>query len=163
MRIDTFGEQNSTNQGSGFDLGRLNQQTPYTFQNVPFHTHNGIDSPNVYQPQITYTGTVTYLGQAFRNLPFPDGWSVARAGTGVYSVTHGLNTLLYTVMVTQLLTTPPDALAIPIVIDLSAIGFTVRWFSAVDGSPQDTAFMFNLHQVNNPGNGFPSYNLVPSQ
>lgn len=69
---------------------------PFTgIQSVPYHTHNGTDSPLVTNIPVTTYGGFVLSGVA--GVPFPIGWTASTSGTGLYTITHNLNSALYSV------------------------------------------------------------------
>lgn len=68
-------------------------------QQVPFHTHNGIDSPVISStPTASYNiGYVTAAGAAGGF--FPSGWTVSLIAGGHYQITHNLGTTNYAALV----------------------------------------------------------------
>lgn len=70
---------------------------------VPYHTHNGIDSPLV--EGAAGSSTTYYIG-AFNSSGtaaslFPTGWSSSRTSVGLYVVTHNLGNTDYVVCPTM--------------------------------------------------------------
>lgn len=145
------------------EINRSGLRDAFGVANVPLHIHNGIDAPQAAQPQSIYTGIVSFEGRPFNGLPFPQGWAYDHVSTGQYSFLHNLASRMYTVVVFPLFTNPPyDPMAIVpragFVDSLRDNTFDVNFFSVADGSPADTAFMFVLTFVGQPGsNTWPQY------
>ena len=55
---------------------------------VPFHDHNGINSPTIKSPITSYMGQVAINGGA--GPIFPQGWTCKETGFGQYTITHNL-------------------------------------------------------------------------
>lgn len=106
-------------------------------QNIPYHTHNGTDSPYVYSNTYTYIGSISSDGSI---LILPQGWSVIRASTGIYEIIHNLNTNLYSVSAVAINTN-----GVPLVNgnDIS-VGFVIAWTKANTAAALDTDFIFTL-------------------
>lgn len=129
----------------------------FGFQDIAFHTHNGVDSPSIFSPTITYTGFVPSTGDVYTEPDFvflPSGWKVEVDGNAIYTITHNLGTSFYSVMATQ---TGPDTLTrIPSTVCFDN-SFTIAWINGATISYQD--FHFTLTQVNNKRNALPTYTL----
>lgn len=129
---------------------KTGQAARFNLQNVQQHEHGGIGSRPVAQPTLTYAGVINTDGSAAL---LPKGWLVSSNGAGVYTIVHGLGTMLYSVS-----TTPLDALAsgsIPQVLQAQN-EFIVTMFAPIGGANQ-TNFSFILVNVNNKSNQPPSY------
>jgi len=91
---------------------------------VPFHTHNGIDSPVIKTPSYQFIGTVATEVGGFG--PFsPPKWSIlihVVGGKTVYTITHNLGTSNYVVLVTPI-NNPFVA-----TVSISTNSFDVEWF-----------------------------------
>jgi len=126
---------------------------------IPRHTHNGVDSPALTIPTMTYIGTVNKDGDPYANLPFPKGWGRSHTGTGSYSFQHNLGTLKYTVVATVLYT--PDVAehrAVCFVDNLTPNTFDINWFLTSTGVPADISFSFQVTTIANTTPGWPAYN-----
>lgn len=129
------------------ELARSNGASRFAINNIPYHTHNGVDSNFIASPTIVYTGHVAYQddftgsGQFF----LPSGWTATRALTGIYTVTHNLNTLLYGVVASA--TQSTNETVFPVINPLQN-SFDVSWFDDT-GAFKNTSFYFVLVQVNN--------------
>lgn len=108
------------------------QQSPYAPAKVPFHTHNGVDAPPVFQSTFTYIGFIGLDGTVGI---LPDGWSVNHDSTGDYIITHNLNTFSYSVVASPV----GNSLLLDVTTSNNIVEFT--WSS---GSATDTAFYFIL-------------------
>lgn len=110
------------------------QMSSYSTAKVPFHLHNGVDSPAIFSPTITYIGLIGLTGTIGI---LPKGWSVTYNGTGDYTITHNLNSFSYSVVAS-----PAGLTGL---VDLTTGNDVVEfsWFDA-SSSPQDTPFYFIL-------------------
>lgn len=97
---------------------------------VPFHTHNGIDSPTIKSPITSYMGQVSIGGGA--GPVFPKGWTVTETAFGQYTIIHNLGYLdnNYTVYASSV-----DTVANYIIEDATALDykdrFVIRWAQLV--------------------------------
>ena len=83
------------------ELKKQQRTDMFSVAKVPFHTHNGIDSPPL---RGSTTGTVYYgfvNNSTSAGTPFPEGWSVVNNGTGDCTITHNLGTTEYVVLATS--------------------------------------------------------------
>lgn len=126
------------------------------FQLTPIHRHihNGIDSPFIYNPILSYIGYVQLDGVV---LAVPQGWSVLKLSTGTYQITHNLNTDLYVAVVSPILsTTLPVASVTP-----GRNLFDVQWTNTADNvnarAVVDTTFAFIVVTTTNRKTAPPSY------
>lgn len=142
---------------------QMQGQNSFGMSQVPYHTHNGTDSPLIYSPTIQYTGFVpdnadlsgtTTGGFVF----FPAGWSVEHTATGLYTITHNLDTPFYTTMVTLSDIDVGGA-------ESRAINFNtyieVATFD-INGDPADISFDFLVTVVNNSAQSIPQYTTLGS-
>jgi hypothetical protein len=74
------------------------QQAGYGFSLIPYHTHDGVNSPKLPTPPAA--ATTTYGGYIKTSSVLPTGWSVTNPSTGNYTVTHSLNSTSYAVSCT---------------------------------------------------------------
>lgn len=99
-------------------------QQQYGTGQVPFHTHNGIDSAVIKTPVYQFIGSVATEVGGFG--PFsPPKWTITITvigGNTVYTITHNLGTLNYVVFAS-----PINNPFTP-VISTSVNSFTVEWF-----------------------------------
>lgn len=75
----------------------------YGVAKVPFHTHNGIDSPTL-QPTTVTTTTIAYSGYINNDgtsTNVPTGWTSVKNSTGNYTITHNLGITTYNVVATS--------------------------------------------------------------
>lgn len=124
----------------------------YAVNNVPFHTHNGVDSPAAFSPYNVYVGLIQ---EDSFPLILPVGWTVDHISTGVYNINHNLGTELYVMTVAPIL-----SITLPVASVNPTVNFTqVSWFNADSLSPGfvDTTFQFILAQVNNGVQNIPIY------
>lgn len=64
------------------------QQQQYGVAQVPFHDHNGINSPTVKSPITSYMGQISIGGGP--GPIFPKGWTCKETAFGQYTITHNL-------------------------------------------------------------------------
>lgn len=155
------------------EFQRSSGKSQFNVADIPYHTHNGDDSPSPYMGQATYVGTVNSTGRPFRNLPFPEGWFALKSNSfnGRYRIVHSLNTLNYSVVLTQLYTTATNpAPAWGFVLVLNPNYFDVQFVAQSVATPvtdpvaTDTAFSFYMTNISNSSNNMPTYiSLPPSQ
>jgi hypothetical protein len=118
------------------------QLSPFGLAKVPFHTHNGVDSPYAFDALAFYcayiqsNGTVGFL---------PNGWVSTYVGTGAYEITHNLNSLLYAVVATPAYPTVDNLAA---VISPNYNAFEVHWLNP-NNVEQDTPFYFLAVKIKN--------------
>jgi hypothetical protein len=128
-------------------MAKSSQSGRFNIQNIPSHIHNGVDSPLVYQPVLTYGGSVTSGGVSQF---LPKSWTV-KGGGGTYTIIHNLNTLLYVVNASA------QSGSIATSATLSLNSFVVHTFSS--GGPTASAFTFTLTNLNNKSTQTPVYTL----
>lgn len=83
-------------------------RSAYQVNNIPFHTHNGVDAPVVYSATQQYVGFVPSDGDVTGGSTngyvfFPQGWRAERIGFPaniLYKVYHNLNTDYYSLSLT---------------------------------------------------------------
>lgn len=149
------------------EIQNQNQRSQFGVQQSSFNLRNGVDSPripftNLADTPTSYQGKIgnivavnsqatglTFITRYFYNgsvasnaagTPFPTSWIVTHVSTGVYKITHNLNTTNYTVAATS-----SSSIAIPLIASRSANFFQLDWLPN-DGtsSPLDTDFHFEL-------------------
>lgn len=108
----------------------------FTLNTNSRHIHNGTDSPLAYQPIVTYVGSVTSTGGSTL---LPAGWTVDHSATGVYTITHNLNTSLYVVTGNA-----NSTKTVLIVTNLASNSFTVNLFETIFLALASTDFYFSL-------------------
>lgn len=132
---------------------RSNQgRNEYRVNDVPFHTHNGTDSPFAYNPYNVYVGLIQ---EDSFPLILPSGWTVDHVSTGIYNINHNLGTDLYVMTVSPIL-----SITIPVASVIPDENFTqVTWFNADSLSPGfvDTTFQFILAQISLGVQNVPQY------
>lgn len=70
------------------------QTSVFTVARVPYHLHNGIDSPLLPSTSTNLLSAhVKSDGTALK--PFPAGWTVSTSATGIYTIVHNLGTTDY--------------------------------------------------------------------
>jgi hypothetical protein len=151
------------------ELQKNQLRSGFRMQQIPFHTHNGTDSPPIFQSQMTYVGVVYgATGVPYRNLPFPQGWSIQKfQSDGIYRINHNLQTLNYSVQLTQLLdTTVTPIPAWGTVLGQSTTYFDVAWVypntnPTLPPIAVDTSFSFSLTNISNKNPRWPLYNIGP--
>lgn len=141
------------------EIKRNESSGRFGFKNIPFHTHNNVDSPSVFLPTITYTGfipsDVSLSGATTNGFIFiPEGWTASLDIANIYEVTHNLNTDYYTVSASLYGPEAPNAL-VPNIICLPN-SFTILWQDYLLVSYQ-ADFSFQLVQINNRNKAFPLY------
>jgi len=141
------------------EIARSSNGARFTVNNIPFHTHDGVNSPSIFSPTITYTGFVPYDGLV-ANTPFvflPSGWTVELQVGNIYKITHNLGTEYYSV---QACMTGPESndLFNPITICQDNY-FEISWSYNSGSLTLQTDFHFTLVQVNNKRNALPTYSL----
>lgn len=116
---------------------------------VPYHTHNGIDSPKL-NIISSFSGTTTYAGSlnADASVVFlPSGWTATvgtGGGLGSYTITHNLGTTNYAVSYTI---TVDLTITIGNISSVSANSFVIRFYNqtgSISWSRADTPFNFIL-------------------
>lgn len=121
---------------------------------IPQHRHNGNDSPKIRYSDLTgvpvakiYGGAVSDSGVALT--PFPKGWSVSRSSTGLYNVTHNLNTTNYVVIANAMAVTPTNDIVFGVLQSAQILAnsfqiWMVNYNSNFVGTAFDSAFNFLL-------------------
>lgn len=125
---------------------------------IPFHTHNGTDSPSIFSPTIVYTGYVPADGLV-NDSPFvflPTGWTVELQAGYIYKITHNLNTDFYTVTACQ--TGPDNSFGWTAITICQPNYFEISWSPGFAAGATD--FHFQLVQINNKRNALPTYTLT---
>lgn len=126
----------------------------YNFSRIPSHEHNGIDSPVLIAPTISYIGFVPYMADPLLEYILPANWSVRYDSTGFYTIIHNLGKIsennFYTV--TTNATQSTGVIVVP-VISMFENEVTIAWFDSTLGTlglkPVDTSFNFILTTGNN--------------
>lgn len=128
-------------------MQRHNSGARFGLKELAYHTHNGTDSPPIFQPFITYIGLIGLTGTVGI---LPSGWSVVYGSTGQYQVTHNLNSFLYAVVA--------NSAGVANVVDISTDPNLIEfdWFTPA-GVAQDTPFYFLVSIVNNKKLSLPTY------
>lgn len=127
--------------------------TSYGVAKVPLHYHNGIDSPTLIQPAVSYIGFVPYMEDPLLQYALPGGWEIIYQGLGDYRIIHNLgkasNVNFYSFVANAAQST--NAVATPVV-SIFENEVEVIWFTP-DGSGGfdrvDTSFVFTLTTGNN--------------
>lgn len=104
MNEDTQTPDQVTSEDIDQKINDAQQTATYGVSLIPYHTHNGTDSPKLDLPKV-YGGTFNSSG--VKGTFFPSGWSVSRTAAGRYQVTHKLKTANFTVVCT-----PVNAVAV---------------------------------------------------
>lgn len=107
------------------------------------HSHTGIDSPYVYQPVLSYIGHINADASA---VLLPSSWTVVNSGAGIYTVTHNLNTILYSVTANCFFAGTRDVLQVS---NIGLNSFTVNTFFYNPTTLENSGFTFILTNVNN--------------
>lgn len=129
----------------------------FQVKSIDQHKHNNIDSPATFTPILTYIGFVPSDGNINGGLEYilPKGWTLTYNGTGEYTLTHNLGTMLYSVVATPTQSTNTVDAA---VISPFTNSVDINWFlSDAAITPQDTSFFFILTQINNKKSSLPQY------
>lgn len=138
------------------EIRRSQGASRFGINQIPYHTHDGIDSNPVFLPTITYTGYVPSDGLV-TNSPFvflPSGWTVELQVGNIYKITHNLNTDFYTVMACMTGPEANDAFT-PLTVCQSNF-FEIAW-SFNSTLTLTTDFQFTLVQVNNRRSSLTTY------
>lgn len=132
-------------------IGQTSQLNRFNVGNTQRHIHNDIDSPYAFQPILNYTGLIN--NDASVGI-LPKGWTISHtSNSGIYVITHNLDTLVYAVSVTTVFN--GSTFEVPTVI-MNANSFTVRTFF-YPATPSDTGFTFILTNPFNRLTKIPSY------
>lgn len=130
---------------------------------IPRHTHNNIDSPNVFSPTLTYAGEVLagdYGVTSPTPILLPKGWTVGYVTTGslagAYQVTHNLGTSQYAVVVSASPGNPAVLNQVFVNVEENPANFLVI-FANSSTFPIDCGFTFTLTQINNRKANLPTY------
>lgn len=138
------------------EIQQANAYARYQLTPVQTHTHDGINSPNVFQPILTYVGTVgsgSAIDPVTVNI-LPVGWSITYVSSGTYTIIHGLDTDFYTCVVNAYQST--NVFAVP-VIETFAKETSIILADVATGAKVDTGFTFSLTVVNNKKTTLPTY------
>lgn len=126
----------------------------FSLNPIQRHTHNGVDSPPILSPIVTYIGIVSPGFQAF----LPKGWSIETSSTGVFTLRtdFSIGTTFSVVATTEL------AGIIPSIINVVVYAVNEIEFDIVDlaGSFLDAKFYFNITVINSRSLTLPSYNTT---
>lgn len=136
-------------------IGQTSQLNRFNVGNTQRHIHNDVDAPYAFQPILNYVGQITLDGSSTAVVSMlPKGWTVAHtASSGIFTVTHNLNTLLYSIAVTPLFA--GNTFEVANVVQ-NANSFTVRTFF-YPAQLADQAFNFILTNPFNRLTKIPSY------
>lgn len=74
------------------EIHKSQQAQRFNLNSIPRHTHNGVDSPTIFQSSFVYAGAVNTDGTPAL---LPQGWTSKIGTAGSYTITHNLNTELY--------------------------------------------------------------------
>ena len=119
------------------------------------HIHNNTDAPFVYLPYQLYAGFVPYDGDVNGILEsiLPAGWAITYNGTGDYTITHSLGTMLYSFVAIPAQST--NQVVSPVASSF-ANQVDIGWFDSTS-TRQDTSFTFILMLLQGNSSAFPSY------
>lgn len=124
-------------------------QGVFKMQNIPYHIHNGLDSPYITSTTSTFVGGVNSDGTfAYA----PDGWTITNDSTGFYEIFHNLNSQLYAFSVSCV-----QSFGVAAVGTDNRNSITVEWVTRDTGTNFDAAFFFTLVLANNRSTTPPSY------
>ncbi len=101
----------------------------FNLNRIPYHVHNGKDSPFIYLPTMQYSGYIQGDGTLSRTRPYPSGWSGSRTGNGAYLITHSINSTFYTVDASMVATSGNPRPMIPVISSQGATSFALVWFA----------------------------------
>lgn len=137
-------------------ISQSSASSQFSLNRIPFHSHNGKDSPSIVFPTLTYSGYVTSDGKKSRTRPFPPGWGITRVSAGLYTITHKLNTSFYVV---NAIGNDTTQICVPkYLISTSGNSFQILWSDSATQAATDTGWSFTLTTVVNSKPGFPNYN-----
>lgn len=136
--------------------------TQFGVAKVPYHIHNGTDSPEIVSPSVSYIGFIPYEAPydttATLQFCIPGGWSARQDSTGVYTVVHNLggitNSNFYSFVANA--TQSTNNVVTPVV-TMFENEVTVSWFDTATQLAIDTSFCFILTTGNNRGPFRPQY------
>lgn len=136
-------------------IGQTSQLNRFNVGNTQRHIHNDVDAPYAFQPILNYVGIINLDVSSNATVAMlPKGWTVTHiANSGIFTITHNLNTLLYAVVVTPLFSGNTYEVANAV---RSANSFTVRTFF-YPAQLADQAFNFILTNPFNRLSKMPSY------
>lgn len=106
---------------------KANEQ--FSLNRMPFHTHNGKDSPFIYLPTVAYAGYIQGDGTLSRTAPFPSGWNLSHPGNGQYGIQHNLGSTFYVVTATAIGVSANARPMVPRVTSRGANDFTITWYA----------------------------------
>lgn len=132
-------------------LTSYDQNQRFGVSTVPFHNHNGINSPVIKTPVTSYVGYIGPDGET--GAIFPKGWSVQYTNVGGvqpnYTIFHNLGNTNYTIVFTSY-----DKAYIPILYGLDETGspdygktanqISVQWYDPVGAALAQNSFQFAL-------------------
>jgi hypothetical protein len=113
---------------------------------VPYHEHNGVDSPSLNPPVATYIGFVPYdITDVTLQYILPGGWSLRYDGVGIYTIIHNLgkisNQNFYAFVANA--TQSTNVVVIPVITTFEN-EVTATWFDVDGVTKKDTSFNFIL-------------------
>ena len=118
------------------DLAQIQQMisasganSQFKLDRIPFHTHNGKDSPFIFLPTVAYAGLVQGDGTVSRTAPFPSGWNLSHPGNGQYGIQHSLGSTFYTVVATAVGVSANARPMVPRITSQTSSSFTITWLS----------------------------------
>lgn len=118
------------------------QQAGFGTSTVPLHIHNGIDSPKILRqnlPQTTFIGHVLSTG-GFSGFS-PAGWTATKTSTGVYTITHTMNTKNYSVIAMSC----QGGITIPVyLLDNATANFIIKFYN-LSGVLTNTEFTLTVN------------------
>ena len=140
------------------EIDRLGTIGTYNTLQIPRHIHNGVDSPLLIAPTLTYGGYVFWNGVIAVGTLMPKGWTVQTVGTGIYTVVHNLNTQFYIPSASAIQSTNK---IVTTVISPTVNDVTFTWFDMENVPAKvDTGFSFLIITVTNTVPGSPQYQTV---
>lgn len=141
------------------EMKRESGLSQFGFNSVAFHTHNGVDSPPIVLPTLTFVGKIPAVPLAsFQEYFLPAGWSVSFVNSDDgYHITHNLGSTSLGVVVTPY--TSASVGYSPFVLIDSPNQFTVYFYDLTPSST-NSPFFFMVTQFDNPLGSFSPYSLI---
>ncbi len=137
------------------EIQKSSNSSRFNVNSVPQIKINSLNTSNTPSTVFTYIGFVPYDGNiaGILEVILPLGWTVTHNGTGNYTVTHNLGTILYSVVASAAQSTN---VKVSTVTTANENDVTFSWWDET-GAAQDTSFNFILTQISNKRTTFPLY------
>jgi hypothetical protein len=131
-------------------------KSQFAVRDVALHTHNGVDAPFAFQPQMVYAGLIIEDGTPAL---LPASWTVEHVSTGTYHIIHNLGVALgqYVATVSPILSTSapvPSVLPFPDLLE-------VTWYDTITAGFRDTTFQFIMLNTTNRAVAPQKYYVAP--